>query len=398
MGTTNVVRIAIASDLHAFANLDPSPSHLDIELPESVTLQHPIEALIERINLESDKLNADILLSPGDLGHAADPKGIAYSWHALEKIARALNCEVYTATAGNHDVDSRYKGTDHDPDHILKGLSPSFPLQNETLDDRYWARTYTIHDGVSYRLVVLNSSAFHGNNEIEKNHGRIDLKSLERLKHDLASLQNKQINVLLCHHHPHSHSEYDLGEGDVMKQGQLLLDLLGSGQYGRWLVVHGHKHHPKIAYAAGGSNSPVVFGAGSLCSILAGKLQTVARNQFYIIDMDTTDCERYGLVGRVRAWDWYPGRGWIEASTNSGLPAEFGFGERRDPVLIAKGVTALVNASPDSVPWSTILEQLPNIAYLLPQDLSELVRILERDYPVLVTWNGTAIVEVGRRI
>ncbi len=398
MSSVNIIRIAIASDLHAFANLDPGPSHLDIDLPESVTLQHPIGALIERIGTASDRLYADILLSPGDLGHTANPKGIAYSWHALGRIAEALGCEVYTATAGNHDVDSRYQSTDHNPDHILKGLLPSFPLQNETLDDKYWSRTYSIYDGPSYRLVVLNSSAYHHGTEIERNHGRIDVNALSRLKQELASLSSKQVNVLLCHHHPHSHSEYDLGEGDVMKQGQLLLDALGSGQYGRWLVVHGHKHHPKIAYAAGGSNSPVVFGAGSLCSILAGKLQTVARNQFYIIDIDLADCEQYGLVGRVRAWDWSAGNGWIEASTNSGLPAEFGFGERQDPIRLAKSIAGLINPSPDPVPWSTILNQFPSIKYLLPQDLLELVRILDRDYPLIVVKDGTAVVEVGRRI
>jgi len=394
--TPGLIRIAVASDLHAFANLTDSPSYLDVELPESIILQHPIEALIELIRVEN--LTADILVSPGDLGHQADPGGIAYSWQALSKISHELRCEVYTATAGNHDLDSRYRGDDHDPQHILKGLSPSFPLQNDRLDDKYWSRAYTTYERPSLRLVVLNSSAYHGGAEIEKNHGRIDLKTLSRLQAELSSLPPKEVNVLLCHHHPHHHSEYDLGETDVMKQGQLLLDLLGSGLYGKWLVIHGHKHHPKIAYAAGGSSSPVVFAAGSLCSILSGKLQTVARNQFYIIQLDPAECKRCGLVGEVRAWDWSAGMGWIEASNHSGLPARFGFGERRDPNELAMIIAGLALTVPDALPWSEVERRHRNVRYLLPQDLSHLVRLIERDHPLRITKNNSSIVEVGRKL
>jgi len=393
--TSKPIRVAIASDLHAHSNSAPSPSHLNISMPESLTFQHPISALLDLINTE--QLIANVLLSPGDLGDKADAEGIAYSWGALGKLSSALGCEIFTATAGNHDLDSRLRENDHNPLHILKGLVPSFPLQDEDLDDKYWSRAYVIKDMSPLRIVLLNSSSFHGYGEIEKNHGRVDELTLKGLGKDLRKLAPMPINILLCHHHPHHHSELSLGEGDVMRQGQQLLDMLGSGEYGRWLVIHGHKHHPKIAYAAGGSASPVVFAAGSLCAILSGLLQTAARNQFYLVEIDPTECEKYGLVGTIRAWDWSPGNGWIKASTfSSGLPASSGFGYRQDPLLLGVKIADIVGTSADTVLWEDISAKVPEVNFLLPQDLSALVRVLEQNYRFEVSRDGTEIVEVGR--
>lgn len=393
--TPNLIRIAVASDLHAHSNSDPSPSHLNISMPESLTFQHPISALLELIRAE--KLVADILLSPGDLGDKADAEGIAYAWAALGKLASALECGMFAATAGNHDLDSRFKENDHNPTHILKGLVPSFPLQNDALDDKYWSRAYAIRDIGPMRIVLLNSSSSHGYGEIEKNHGRVDDLTLKGLAKDLRALGPASVNILLCHHHPHHHSELSLGEADVMKQGQQLLDMLGCGEYGRWLVIHGHKHHPKIAYAAGGSSSPIVFAAGSLCAILSGLLQTAARNQFYLIEIDPSACQKYGLVGTIRSWDWSPGNGWIKASTlSSGLPALSGFGNRQDPMLLANEVAAIVNQSIDTVSWTEIAERVREVGFLLPQDLAALVKVLEQKYCFEVSKDGTEIVQVGR--
>ena len=387
----------MASDLHAYSDRATSPSHLDIGAPESVTLQHPIAALLKLIDEKS--LSADYLLCPGDLGDKADPKGIAYAWKSLDRVAQTLKCKLFTATAGNHDLDSRLATTNHDPEHILKGLIPSYPLQDETLDDRYWSRAYVIVDRSPVRLVLLNSSAYHGIGNIEQNHGRISELTLSRLRSDLAKLPEMPINILLCHHHPHQHSELNLGEQDVMKEGQQLLDLLGGGGFGRWLVIHGHKHHPKIAYAAGSSISPVVFAAGSLCAILTGALQTSARNQFYIIEVDPDDCAKYGLVGTVRAWDWYPGNGWIEASPqSSGLPASFGFGSRSDPQLLAHAVSVIAAQSTAAISWHDLVAKLPEIAYLLPRDLEQVTQILASRYGFHFGTDGKKLIDVGRLI
>jgi hypothetical protein len=137
---------------------------------------------------------------------------------------------------------------------------------------------------------------------------------------------------------------------------------------GRWLVIHGHKHHPKLAYASGGASSPIVFSAGSLCASLYDKLQTVARNQFHIISIALDKIKALGLVGIVESWDWASGEGWAPAGTTSGLPAVCGFGFRGDPILMADKIAATVTS--DFAEWSAIRKTMPEVDYLIPQDFS----------------------------
>jgi hypothetical protein len=328
------------------------------------------------------------------MGDKASPEGVTYAWNALHKVRSALGATLLAGTAGNHDIDSRYQGDDHDPEHLLKALSPQFPLENEALNDRYWARAYAILDLPLFRLALLNSSAYHGHTATEKNHGRIDKKTLLSFKRDLLNRSPRPINILLCHHHPQLHSELDLGADDVMKQGQLLLDFLGSGEVGRWLVIHGHKHHPKITYAAGGSNSPVVFAAGSLCANLFLELQTRARNQFYLITLSATEIAQRGMVGRVRAWDWASGLGWSPAGNSSGLPAVFGFGCREDVTILAKRIAAHVKKGVRS--WSSVLSTFPELDFLLPQDWQTLESVLSREHRVQILQEGGIPKEIGK--
>jgi len=391
----DIIRIAIASDLHAHATDDGSPSHLDIRIAESLPNQHPISGLYKLI--EEDSLSAQILLCPGDLGHQSSPEAIKYAWEQLHKLGKKMGSKLVTGTAGNHDIDSRYKGDDHCPEHILKGLSPRFPLEDEHLSDRYWARAYAIHDMQECRLLLLNSSAYHGNTSVEQNHGRIDKQTIADIDQELRKRGKRDINVLLCHHHPQMHSELGLGESDVMKQGQLLLDLLGNSQYGSWLIIHGHKHHPKITYASGGSASPLIFSAGSLSSKLFLQLQTVGRNQFYLVEIDRSEVDEYGLVGRVKCWDWSFGNGWIPASDSSGLPARFGFGWRQNVITAAKDIAGFLGKRA-TLNWSSLLAKFPTLAFLIPQDLLNLEKQLANAHGLRFQKEGFNITKIGKTL
>ena len=88
MNTAKLLRLAVASDLHAHSNHAQSPSHLNASAPEDFATQHPIVGLLELI--KRDSLTATALLCPGDLGHQADPSGIRYAWSALDRVASAL--------------------------------------------------------------------------------------------------------------------------------------------------------------------------------------------------------------------------------------------------------------------------------------------------------------------
>lgn len=232
----------------------------------------------------------------------------------------------------------------------------------------------------TYRLLVLNSSAFHGEGRYpelgkhEYEQGRVSPHTLSAIKNALSADAAPFVNIALCHHHPHPHSELRLGESDLMIGGRELLELLDSGNHGRWIVVHGHKHHPKIEYAAGSASSPVVFAAGSVGAFLYGELQTASRNQFYVIEFPHDQYDDLGFVGRFRSWDWLSGHGWKPAPKGSQLPAIGGFGWRSDIGSLAKQVVRHV--SKRGTKWDILKSKTPRLEFLLPKDLEQLVHHL----------------------
>jgi 3',5'-cyclic AMP phosphodiesterase CpdA len=374
-----VLRVAIASDLHAYSSGDlkkngEAPSHLEVLSDDISPSTNPIIGLQQLIKTYG--LSADILACPGDLGDKASPEGIQFAWKTLHEIGSWLKVEHVLATTGNHDVDSHHQDKNVDPNQIVKNLNPPYPTPDEAQNDTYFARDFVMVDDSNYRLVLLNSSAHHGTVSHEKNHGRITPTTIGALRRKLNSAVEKQLSILICHHHPHQQSELKLGSDDVMKDGQLLLDLLSSDVKGRWLVVHGHKHHPKLTYAAGGNNSPVVFASGSLCAQLFKELQTATKNQFHIMTLSSDNLLNYGLVGQIESWYWAYGKGWQPSNETVGLPRRCGFGYRGDLPSLVRTMSQHVGQS--TVLWQDLLKELPQLDFLLPQDL-EMVRVLLRN-------------------
>src|SRR5690348_3651341 len=103
------LRIGVVSDLHAFDSVvggSPSPSHLNITLPENEPGKHPISGLLRLI--EEERLTADLFLCAGDLGDKANRAGIQYAWKKIHEIGGKLEAKLIAASSGNHDLDSRY--------------------------------------------------------------------------------------------------------------------------------------------------------------------------------------------------------------------------------------------------------------------------------------------------
>ena len=174
------MRIAVASDIHAYANADgPAPSHLCIAAPADQPTRHPVSGLKRLI--EDEKLTADLLVCPGDLADKAETAALIYTWNELHAIKDLLKAELLIATAGNHDVDSRHKHNDFDARGALQALVPPFPGLSEAECDRYWGRNFVLLEKPTWRLLLLNSSAYHGGGkdpEKEARHGRISERTV----------------------------------------------------------------------------------------------------------------------------------------------------------------------------------------------------------------------------
>ena len=111
--------------------------------------------------------------------------------------------------------------------------------------------------------MIINSVATHLTKEAAE-HGSISHQQLALLETALSQKEALPFQIAVCHHHPILHEDIGLGTLDVMENGSLLTDLLAS--HGFHLLIHGHKHHPKLSYAPGAVPLPVLasgsFAAG----------------------------------------------------------------------------------------------------------------------------------------
>lgn len=387
-----VLRFAIASDLHVYdGDGDNSPSALRVGADETDHLRHPIAALLHLV--KSQELRADALLCPGDLGDKASTTGIQYAWAKLVQVQKAMRAKELFATVGNHDVDSRGKSNKFDPRGFLQTLEPPFPYRTLAISDQFWARHFAVIKRSDFRIVLLNSSAFHGY-ENEYIHGRISEHTLSALAKNLQSERKKPlVNILLCHHHPMLHSDRKLGDHDTMKQGQELLDLIN--QHGDWIVIHGHKHDPRLSYASGQSSvTPIVFAAGSLTASLYPEIASTARNQFYIIEFPLDDIATRGLVGTFRAWDWIYESGWQPATSGSGLPSVGSFGHRENPNVIAQRISSCIIE--DTIGWDELNRREGSLKYLIPKDRAQVLKAMRERFNLRILESDGEPIRVER--
>ncbi|MBS0375712.1 MAG: metallophosphoesterase [Proteobacteria bacterium] len=379
------IRLLVLSDLH----VDPDPtsdeSHLSMTPSPTSPNGDPFVTALELIKTEA--IAADYVLCPGDLGNRAHPGALADAWKRLAELKQAVGAQQLIAATGNHDLDSRLKHNSYDPTEILKGLAPRYPVSSESESNRYWAHHFAVVEATNLRVVSLNSSAYHWiENEWER--GRVSIATLEEIKRYLSGASPKLVNVLLCHHHPHRHPELRIPNSsfDVMMDGNHLVHLLGSGDFGSWMIVHGHKHHPNLIYASGAANPPVVLSCGSFSARIYKELSTLARNQMYLIEYPLNDIRDLGLVGRVRAWDWAYGRGWAIAA-NGQLPAVSPFGAREAPTVYANRIFRLVSEGSYSR-WDELVRLEPMLDYLPPEKAQKVFSLLMSQYKMTVEFDG----------
>lgn len=366
-------RLFIISDLHAFDGAQVKsdrPSYFDTSLPvgEGDNPVHQLKEFITKCSISADKL-----ICCGDLADKAYPPAIERAWRDVHEIKAKLNAtDIYTSV-GNHDVDSRHKYNDFDAKGVLLGLEPKFPFADEAVNNQFWTHHFSIiDDSINARYVILNSSGFHGECS-EHDHGRVADRTLKRMISALNLQGRRKINVLICHHHPQKMSELKLGDYDDMKGGYELLNALDAIDFGPWLILHGHKHYPKLTYATGGASTPVIFSAGSCAAIAYPEIAQTSGNQVYLITLHTESMTSTSCLGEFESWSWIPGRGWLTAQAGTGLPSKGGFGFRGDLGMLAAEV---VEKFPKGGRWRDILNGIPNLRYVIPSDTQNLIRLL----------------------
>jgi predicted MPP superfamily phosphohydrolase len=401
----HILRVAVLSDLHAYdraalAKLGQAPSSLLVEAKEEPRDQHPFSSLFDIVKQEKP---VNLVICGGDLGDRCNRDGIKYVWAKLHELKGHMKAQHLVVTTGNHDVDSRLVDNAFDPKDFLQGLSPRYPVDDEKLSDMYWGRNYYIIESRDYRLVNLNTCAFHGVSSDkstikEFDHGRISPTTLDRLSVDLRAAHAKKpkaINILVCHHHPHKHADVEDSDYSVMEGGEKLIKLLGGPDIGSWIIFHGHKHYATVCYGAGDFASPIIFAAGSFSAHIYLEAQGFSRNQFYILEFPIDEISKsdFGLFGTYKAWDWANGKGWRPAGEESGLKAKGGFG--MPPFGLVEVIKEFLDKK-GVVQWTDLEKEFGELKYLLVSDRSRLLSTLERKYGFVAIPSLTEPVQIGK--
>lgn len=381
------VTFALLSDLHAAPkSSDPKGTEVKLYSDGDNFGQHdsPLSSLYELIGRE--KLTADFVICPGDMTNRADGGALKFVWDQLHKLREMLGAQEVIATVGNHDVDSRGHDVGTIPREALMRLVPRFPIPVDALADHFWAHGYFLTTIGRVRFLVLNSSWLHEHRD-ELERGAVTAYTLEKLRQDLAAHPAAEFNIAVCHHHPHVHSELDLG-GDIMLNGQKLLDVLSAN--GTWLVIHGHKHHPKIELAQGEFQQPIVLACGSFSGRLEGPNATVSRNYFHMVHVENfgQDAE---LRGVVESWNWVSGLGWENyGNANSTFPSRLGFGFEGNLPQLVRAVVESMGAH-QLKRWDEMLQLQPDLAHLTPRKLVALCNTLKSKHNIVVTRDETGL-------
>lgn len=365
----------VVSDLHAVSE----PLDSAISYARTWTRSEPSNALTAAKNfVVSSGLTADLVLCPGDLGNVVDEKGMTYAWETLGEIAGHLNADATIGTAGNHDVvrPSPTPGSGFDPNEHLKRLSPPFPCGDAAGRTEYFNEDFVVVTGDRWRVISLNSCAEFGHKDRHL-HGSVRDKTLLDLEEVMRD-EPRDVNVLLCHHHPVQWTRYARDDTSHMRAGDRLLDLLDRDHNARWLLVHGHKHYPALGYVGESTSGPARFSAGSLSVQLYPELRDKEiKNQMYMLEFDLDELDSLDLRGggRFEAWDWGRRSGFRSARRASGLPASGGFGFRRDGRELAQLALETAKALGERVvPWPELVKANARWRYVAPLDLDALER------------------------
>jgi predicted phosphodiesterase len=391
-----MLKVAVLSDIHAHSRAhlekdETEPSYVEIGATDSPST-NPFAGLNALI--EQEEITVDVLASGGDMGDKAHPEAITYAWNKILALQKSLEAPVLLPATGNHDMDSRAING-YDARGTLQGLI-DYPFSDLALNNEYWANNVVVQEHEGFRSVLLNSAAYHGYKD-EWEHGRASARTREYLKSRLAATSDRGINLLLTHHQLYNLDSIDLKAHSEMKEASALLNELGSGDFGSWFMIHGHRHWPALSQAAGSRSAPYVFSAGSFSAVLYPEIQNRARNQFYVLELADTQ-PGYPIRGRFRAWDWIADSGWLPAQDRSGLPHAGGFGSAKNGVELAADISKLHDSKGGNpLAWDVVEAEIPDVYYTMPKDLKVLRRCLLDSHTLTVLQDELGYpVQVGR--
>jgi predicted phosphodiesterase len=243
-------------------------------------------------------------------------------------------------------------------------------------------------------LVVLNTVADHTDEETAKR-GSFQGYRLELLREQLSQYSSKKYSfrIAMLHHHPLLHSHMNYSSSDVLSNGDQLVDLLAKHTFD--IIVHGHKHQPRIRRHNAHGHNMIVFAAGSFSAFLHD-LGSTTRNLFHILTLRSST-EDHEFVAQLQTWEYNHGCGWNPTSKRSaGLPYILKFKPKMPSINIEELKNFILKQDVPTIYAQELYEEFPLLEYVLPEELEAIGReMLIHEIKLIFDDNGM-LYQIGR--
>lgn len=374
------MKFLVVSDLHCHdhRSAHDNESYYRAGAPRVPVNKDPLQALLHLIRTEN--ITCDAVLCPGDLSNKANNIGLAHAWYGLNELKAELKAKNLVVALGNHDVDSRRSNHD-DPFELARTIHPDFPFFCPDLKESYLNRGFAHIETESVSFLVINSVIDH-HNEGQAKRGNFPEERLAQLKLFLKEKREPELGVVVVHHHPHLHSGVNMDSGDVLQTGDQLLEI--ASEYNYRLVIHGHRHMPRMAKAFYSGNPVHIFGAGSFSKMLE-EMQTETRNVAHFVELE----EGTYLKGGVKTFEYSLSAGWQRSThQSSSLPYRIGFTDEGIEIDdVAKSIGNIVGEK-EFMKGNVLLDAEQRMLYMAFEEMKALAQKLESEYKIRAMFSG----------
>lgn len=386
------ISIAVISDLHCHGPQDLENGQLESYLiagkPRVPIEQHPAQALVDLV--KRSEIKADVIICCGDMANKASQIGLSTAYDILRAdLLPTLGSKALLCTLGNHDVASRSS----DPFAIAKNTHPDFPVSDPIAKNQFWAEGFCLQrfdDLVDF--LILNTAHNHWNEALAET-GTFEVSSISALDRYLTKESPAPVRIVVLHHHPILYPSSKLHSESILTTGATLVECLS--KHGFKVIIHGHRHLPRVCRQIVGGNEILVFCAGSFSAMLTED-RSITRNVFHLCEL-IFDTHTRNIHGNIKTWEYSISEGWNPTTKRSSqLPHIANFGPLPSDNL---GLVIANYCSSNKVEYldkGCLMNIAPSLDYLLPDESDKLSKELETNHNLRLIYDGNEFLGVWR--
>ena len=330
-----MTRIVVFSDIH-FGKFSRTT---EFSVPgEDIQDKSKGEFSLEQGLIEVLKeMRPQYILLAGDLTSIASPQEFVFCEKKILSIADTIGIDKNNIICclGNHDIDwkiadlyNQHESGDNqtvecsrDRYQRIAAGSSRFCLESikEAEAEKRGPAPYNgIYEAEDFIIVTLNSGWRCGKNQ-RYSHGEITKEQLDWFENTLREYdKDDRKKLVLLHHHPFNYPYPVIGEDiSQITEGAEFIEIVEN--YNVDLVIHGHRHHPKVKTTMKSGRRPITyFCAGSLAVNTEHRYGGEIPNTVHFIDIDK-ELDYFWLYN----YSYTAAEGWKETKNSKVTPLDY---------------------------------------------------------------------------